>query len=314
MPLPPLRRRLGPLLRLLPAALLLLVLQRERPWAHAWPAVAPGVGATAVLAMVAVNFGVFIPLRTLRWRVALPSPPPFSTLYASLLEGLLASIALGFGSGDVVRAARLRRSTATSSPFAASYGATLAERGAEFLAIAGLLLLGFAVADLGAAGLAGAALIAGAYALTVLGGRRLLPRLSRWPRVQHALAAGLAASRPRPVATMVALSLAGWLSELCILMIGLHAFGLPATPRTALLVLLGIQVAIALPGPPANVGTFEAGVVAGLRLAGVPVETALLFALAYHLVMTVPVALAGAGVFVARGADGVSTKNERANG
>jgi uncharacterized membrane protein YbhN (UPF0104 family) len=312
-----LRPWLTRLLRLIPAALLLLVLLRERPWAQPWPHISPA----AVLAMVAINFAAFLPLRTWRWRVALSTPPAFTALYASLLEGLLASIALGFGSGDVVRAARVRG----AGGFSRSYGATIAERGAELLAIACLVLLGVAVAGLGWAGVTAATLIIAGYAATLIFGHRVLPRLRRWPRlarVASALEAGLAASQPGPVAAMVALSLAGWLSELAIIMIGLHAFGLPSTAGTALLALLGIQLAIALPGPPANVGTFEAGVVAGLRLAGVSVEKALLFGLGYHLVMTVPVALAGAAVFLGRGYSRsggkslptLSTKNERANG
>jgi uncharacterized membrane protein YbhN (UPF0104 family) len=220
-----------------------------------------------------------------------------------------------------VRAARVRG----AGGFSRSYGATIAERGAELLAIGCLVLLGVAVAGLGWAGVTAATLIIAGYAATLIFGHRVLPRLRRWPRlarVASALEAGLAASQPGPVAAMVALSLAGWLSELAIIMIGLHAFGLPSTAGTALLALLGIQLAIALPGPPANVGTFEAGVVAGLRLAGVSVEKALLFGLGYHLVMTVPVALAGAAVFLGRGYSRsggkslptLSTKNERANG
>jgi glycosyltransferase 2 family protein len=318
MAMTPLPRWLSLPLRLLPAALLVVVFLRERGSSTLWKQPWPQVSALALLAMVAINFAVFLPTRTWRWRAALPAPPSFATLYASLLEGLLASIALGFGSGDVVRAARLRG----AGGFSASYGATIAERGAELVAMALLLLLGVAVAGLGWPGLVAAAVILVAYVLTLTFGRRLAPRLARWPRLVNALEAGLAASRPRRVAAMVAFSLAGWLSELGIIMIGLHAFALPWSAGTALMALLGIQVAIALPGPPANVGTFEAGVVAGLRLCGVPVEQALLFGLFYHLVMTVPVALAGTAVFLFRGYSRsggrsratFSTKNERANG
>jgi uncharacterized membrane protein YbhN (UPF0104 family) len=283
-------------MRVVPLVLLALVIWREKPWTKPWPDIAP----TALLAMIAINFAVFLPLRTLRWRVALAAPPRFSALYASLLEGLLANIAIGFGSGDVVRAARLRG----SATFTADYGATMAERGAELVAIACLLLLGVAVAGLGWPGAAAAAACLAVYFGGLLFGQRLLPRLRRWPRLAAALGAGIEASTPGRVVGMTALSLGGWLSEACILMIGLRAFGLPSDAGTALLVLLGINVAIVIPGPPANFGTFEAGVVGGLGLAGVAVDRALVFGLGYHLLMTAPVALAGALVFAARGRRG----------
>jgi uncharacterized membrane protein YbhN (UPF0104 family) len=283
-------------MRIVPLVLLAVVVWREKPWTKPWPAIALG----PLAAMIAINFAVFLPLRTWRWRVALTAPPRFAALYASLLEGLLANIAIGFGSGDVVRAARLRgRAT-----FTADYGATMAERGAELVAIACLLLLGVAVAGLGWAGAGAAAACLSIYGAGLLFGRRLLPRLSRWPRLGAGLSAGIEASTPARVLAMTVLSLGGWLSEACILMIGLAAFGLPADPGTALLVLLGINVAIVVPGPPANFGTFEAGVVAGLGLSGVPVDQALVFGLGYHLLMTAPVALAGALVFAVRGRRG----------
>jgi uncharacterized membrane protein YbhN (UPF0104 family) len=280
-------------LRLLPAVLLAVVLYREKPWARAWPT----LSWTAVAAMCAINFGIYLPMKAWRWKVALAAPPRFSALYASMLEGLLVSTAVGFGSGDVVRSARLRG----AGSFTADYGATMAERGAELVAVAILLLLGGTVANLGWPAIAGALACLLVYALGLVFGRRLLPRLRRWPKVAAGVSAGLDASTPRRVIVMTLLSLAGWLSEVGILMIGLHAFGLPSSVATGLLVLLGINVAIVVPGPPANFGTFEAGVVAALGIAGVAVDPALLFGLGYHLIMTIPVALTGAVVFAVRG-------------
>jgi uncharacterized membrane protein YbhN (UPF0104 family) len=293
-PLPPRRRvHLAQWLRLLPALLLGAVLIREKPWAQNWPS----VSLVSILIMVGVNFAIFLPTRVWRWRIALTSPPRFISLYASLLEGLLANAAIGFGSGDVVRAARLRG----NATFTADYGATIAERGAELVAIACLLLFGVSVANLGWPGVAGACACLAVYAVGLVFGRQLLPRLKRWPRLADGLAAGISASTPRRVFGMTALSLLGWMSEIAILMVGLAAFNLPHTAGTALLVLLGINVAIVVPGPPANFGTFEAGVIAALRASGIPLDRALVFALGYHLIMSIPPALVGAIVFLARG-------------
>jgi uncharacterized membrane protein YbhN (UPF0104 family) len=290
---PPTKPRLTRWLRLLPAVLLAVVLYREKPWARQWPS----ISWTAIAEMCAINFAVYLPMKAWRWKVALSAPPRFAALYASLLEGLLVSTAVGFGSGDIVRSARLRG----TGNFTADYGATMAERGAELVAVAILLLLGGTIAHLGWPANVGALACLVVYALGLVFGRQLLPRLGRWPKLAAGISAGLDASTPRRVIGMTLLSLAGWLSEVGILMIGLHAFGLPDSAATALLVLLGINVAIVVPGPPANFGTFEAGVVAALGIAGVGVDRALLFGLGYHLIMTIPTALAGAVIFLARG-------------
>jgi uncharacterized membrane protein YbhN (UPF0104 family) len=293
---PPAKPGLARWLRLLPAVLLAVVLYREKPWARQWPS----ISWLAVAEMCAINFGIYLPMKAWRWKVALAAPPRFGALYASLLEGLLVSTAVGFGSGDIVRSARLRG----TANFTADYGATMAERGAELVAVAILLLLGGTIAHLGWPANLGALACLVVYAVGLAFGRQLLPRLGRWPKLAAGISAGLDASTPKRVIGMTLLSLAGWLSEVGILMIGLHAFGLPASAATALLVLLGINVAIVVPGPPANFGTFEAGVVAALGIAGVGVDRALLFGLGYHLIMTIPTALAGAAIFLARGRRG----------
>jgi uncharacterized membrane protein YbhN (UPF0104 family) len=281
-------------LRLLPLVLLALVFVRQKPWAATFTP----PSFTAGLVMIALNFGIYIPIKAWRWRMALTAPPRFTTLIASLLEGWLAGTAVGFGSADIVRVVRLR---GHAGAFAADYGAGIAERGAELLAMAVLLALGALVGDLGWLALAGAGAILASYTAVIVLGPRIAPLLRRWPRVATAIDAGLAASRPRVVAGMTLLSLAGWACEIVMLSVGLHAAGLPADAGTALLVLIGINVAIVVPGPPANLGTLEAGAVAALGLRGVKVEPAVMFAVGYHLILMVPVMIAGAAVFLARG-------------
>ena len=59
---------------------------------------------------------------------------------------------------------------------------------------------------------------------------------------------------------MAALSLLGWASEIVMLVLFQGAFHLEPSFRTALLTLVGINAAIAIPAVPGNFGTFEAGV------------------------------------------------------
>jgi len=286
-------RRARAILRVLPLALLGVVLWREKPWAVNLSTSAPWAVGAAIL----LNLAVFLPLKTARWRVALREPPPFRTVLAALLEGLLANAAIGFGSGDLVRAARLRPG---ERQLAVDYACTWAERGAEAMAFAVLIFVAALATRLGpfAIGLSGLAVAA--YFVLLDAGRFLVPRMARWPRGQNALASGLEASTPRRVAIMVVLSLLGWGSELGMLMLFQGAFHLPTSLRTALLTLVGINAAIAIPTLPGNFGTFEAGATMALVMCGAPRDVAVSYALIYHLTHVVPVAAIASVVYFVR--------------
>lgn len=287
------RARVVVVLRLLPLCLLAGVLWREKPWAVRVSPNAPW----AVTATILINLAVFLPIKAARWRLALVAPPPFRQVLAATVEGLLANAAIGFGSGDFVRAARLRRE---QGQLAVDYACTWAERGAEALAFAVLIFVAALTTKLGTVALGFSALAVTAYAALLAGGRFLVPRLGRWPRVQHALAAGIAASTPRRVAAMVALSLLGWSSELVMLVLFQGAFHLTPSFATALLTLIGINAAIAIPTLPGNFGTFEAGAVMALVMCGAPRDVAVSYALAYHLTHVIPVAVVATGVYLVR--------------
>ena len=280
--------------RLLPLPILALAIWKAKPWtadlSHAsWPLMA---------AALAINFFVYLPVRALRWRVALSSPPPMRQILFAMLEGFFVGAALGFGSADAVRSMRLRRQ---ASSFARDFGATMAERAAEIVALALLLALATALGSTGRWGYAlASAGIAGYIAILALG-RRLLPFVERWPRLATVLRATLETSTPGRAARLTLLALAGWMTEVIILMLSLAALGLPAQLGSAFLVLLSVNLAITVPGPPVNLGTFEAGVTAALMARGIGAAPALTFALAYHLLMTVPVILVGATIFLLRG-------------
>jgi uncharacterized membrane protein YbhN (UPF0104 family) len=280
-------------LRLAPLALLALVLWREKPWA-----VPMAEGARwAVAAAILLNLMVSLPVKAARWRVALTDPPPFPAVLAATLEGLLASAAIGFGSGDVVRSARLRE---RAGRMALDYACAWAERGAEVLALAVLVLVGALVTDLGTWAVVSALTAVAVYAAVIAAGHRFVPRLARWPRVQHAFSAGLQASTPRRVAAMVALSLLGWSCEVAMLVLFQGAFGLQASFGMALLTLVGINVAIAIPAAPGHFGTYEAGAAAALVLCGAPRDVAVSYAVSFHLSHVVPVAAVATAVYLYR--------------
>jgi uncharacterized membrane protein YbhN (UPF0104 family) len=285
-------RRWKRALRCLPLAFLAVVLWREKPWTVAFAASAPW----AVTASILLNLAVFLPLKAARWRIALREPPPFRQVLAATIEGLLANAAIGFGSGDLVRAARLRR----PGQLAADYASTWAERGAEVMALALLIFVTALVTNLGKLALLFSGLAATAYVALLAGGGLLVPRLGRWPRVQHAVSSGLEASTPRRVTAMAGLSLLGWASELVMLVLFQEAFHLIPSVRTAVLTLVGINAAIVIPSLPGNFGTFEAGATMALVMCGTPREVAVSYALTYHLSHVLPVATVATAVYLVR--------------
>ncbi len=288
------------------------MLWREKPWTVHLAASAPWAVAAAIL----LNLSVSVPLKAARWRLALIAPPPYRQVLAATVEGLLANAAIGFGSGDLIRAARLRppseqlpedrsddqppRRQLLSNQLAVDYGCTWAERGAEALALAILVFVTALLTSLGRLALGLSVLAMLGYGALLATGHSLVPRLGRWPRVERALSSGLQASTPRRVAAMAALSLLGWSSELVMLVLFQGAFHLEPSFRTALLTLVGINAAIAIPTLPGNFGTFEAGVTMALVMCGAPRDVAVSYALTYHLTHVIPVAVLATGVYLSR--------------
>jgi uncharacterized membrane protein YbhN (UPF0104 family) len=284
-------------LRCLPLVLLGIVLWREKPWTVPLSAGAPWALAASIL----INLVFFLPIKAARWRVALADPPPYRQVLAAMLEGLLANTAIGFGSGDLVRAARLRAHQGRAEgQLEIDYARTWAERGAEAFGLAILVFVAGLITDLGTWGLAASGLAAGAYVAVLGAGRFFAPTLVRWPRLQRVLLAGLQASTPRRVAAMAALSLLGWSIEIAMLVLFQSAFHLDPSFRTALLTLVGINAAIAIPTVPGNFGTFEAGATMALVMCGAPRDIAVAYAFTYHLSHVIPVAVVATAVFVYR--------------
>jgi uncharacterized membrane protein YbhN (UPF0104 family) len=286
-------RRLKSVARFLPLVLLAVVLWREKPWTiGVW-----GQVPYAMLVTVVLNFAVFLPMKAARWRVALNNPPPFRHVFAVTIEGLLANAAIGLGSGDLVRAARLRRE---QPQLAIDYASTWAEHGAEALALLILILVASRFVQLGTAVTVCTLLGMLIYGLLLLLGKRFVPCLKVYPRLQRALDSALCASTPRRVTLMMLLSLAGWASELLMLSAFFWAFRVPVEFHTVLLTLVGINAAIVIPAIPGNFGTFEAGATVAMVLCGVPRETAVMLALTYHLTHVIPVVIVATTVFLIR--------------
>ncbi len=77
-------------------------------------------------------------------------------------------------------------------------------------------------------------------------------------------------------------------------MIAMRAVGLNLPVAAAILVLLAVNLALALPfAPPGNLGTLEWGATLALLGFGVSKEQALAFGLVYHFLQILPIGLLG---------------------
>ena len=104
---------------------------------------------------------------------------------------------------------------------------------------------------------------------------------------------GRALHSPRALLLITLQSLAAWLSDATVFFLILHAVRVQIPIAGIFFVLLTLNLAIAAPSTPAQVGAFELGALAALRLLHVPEEQALAVALLYHLVQAIPVTLLG---------------------
>ncbi len=84
-----------------------------------------------------------------------------------------------------------------------------------------------------------------------------------------------------------------WLCDLGQVLLVLHALGIHVPIAAGLLILFTLNLTIAVPSTPAQVGALEVGAIVALELLHVPGEPALAFALLYHALQVVPLIIVG---------------------
>jgi uncharacterized membrane protein YbhN (UPF0104 family) len=94
-----------------------------------------------------------------------------------------------------------------------------------------------------------------------------------------------------PLFVSLAWVVAAWLLDLSTIALVMVSLGVPVQIEAVLLVLLIVNLAVAVPAAPGNLGTFELGAAFALTTMKVPSEKAAAAALLYHGVQIVPVLL-----------------------
>lgn len=106
--------------------------------------------------------------------------------------------------------------------------------------------------------------------------------------------AGMHAVRePKRLFGALALITLVWAVDMLSIVAVMHAVHVDISPSGALFVLFTLNLSIALPTTPANVGTLQLGALVATRLLGIPNEPGLAFALLYHAIQIIPLLVVG---------------------
>src|SRR6266436_2324620 len=257
-------------------------------------------GADLKLALAAALLVIpGIALQGLRWSSlvkglrSIPRPIPVAALYV----GQAASAFLPMRAGEAVRTELLARATGIGR--ATALGTVALDH-----SVNGVVM--FAFAALLPALLPVPRWIAAAVWLGTTGAIGLvltLLWLAKHPesvpssRIAHAVAharSGLMAARnPRAVAEAALFSALAWCLEICATLLALSAFHLPHDLPHAMGVIFGINLALAIPSPPAALGNFELGAGTALVAFGGDAGDAAAFAIGLHAVQLLPALVMG---------------------
>ncbi|HTO96740.1 MAG TPA: lysylphosphatidylglycerol synthase transmembrane domain-containing protein [Myxococcales bacterium] len=275
----------------------IVVFARQLDWgqvAGAFEGVNLGLAALATAIAVPC-----VALQGLRWSslVKAVRRVPRSTPVAAIYVGQAASALLPMRAGEAVRTEMLARATGMGR--ATALGTVALDHGVN-----GVVMFTFAAllpALLPVPGWAAAAAwtgMAGAIALVLV-----LLWLARHPeqapqgRIARAVArvrSGLAAARdPRAVFEAALFSALAWGVEIVLTLVALAAFHLPHDLPHAMGVLFGVNLALAIPSPPASLGSFELGAGTALVAFGGDAGHAAAFAIGLHAIQLLPALVMG---------------------
>ena len=98
---------------------------------------------------------------------------------------------------------------------------------------------------------------------------------------------------PKRLFASLAVLVLVWAVDLGMVLLSAYSVGISLSPVEGLLILFTLNLTIAVPSTPAQVGALEVGALAALRLLHVPDEPALAFALLYHVLQVIPLLIAG---------------------
>jgi uncharacterized membrane protein YbhN (UPF0104 family) len=222
-------------------------------------------------------------LRAGRYRALLPiteGRPAFVDVWSAVVVSAAANNVLPLRAGEVVRT---RETMAAGVALAPVVLAQVAEKIVE----AATLVLWAAPAITMEAGLARP--LASVVPLLVVGAAGFVWASRRFAKIG-----------PSQLASSAAWSLVADAVEIAVIAACLRGLGLRGDLATSVTVYAGVNLAIAIPSTPGNVGALEAGAALPLIALGAPHDMAAAFALIYRATQWLPATIAGALVLASR--------------
>jgi len=269
---------------------------------------------------VAIGYSNYL-FRSMRWGVLLQPICPRTSLrsrFAAMNIGFMATNIIPGRVGEVVRPYAISRMEPVS--VSGAFGSLVVERFLDSLTIAALLFVAIAApgfpenpvlrgVSLGV-WIRGVLLLLGALLLLMtfllVFPRPLVRGAERAARFLPEKAARLAVDvleafldglkvfqSPALLVKAVVWSVAIWLWQSLSFWVAFMAFGIHVGFDVALFVNATVALAVAVPAAPGFIGTFQAGVLAGLGVYGVPEAAAIALSLGFHVAAFIPVTLIG---------------------
>jgi len=274
-----------------------LVFARRLDWnqvSHAFQGVDLGLALLATLVCVPCTS-----LQGLRWASLVRGirRVPRSIPVAAIYVGQAASAFLPMRAGEAVRTELLAR--ATGMPRATALGTVALDHsvnGVVMFAFAALLPALLPVPRWMAVvvwlGMAGAVALVLTF-LWLAKHPESLPSGRIANSVARARSGLMAARNPRAVAQAAMFSAFAWSLEIVVTMLALSAFHLPHGLPQAMGVIFGVNLALAIPSPPASLGNFELGAGTALVAFGGDPGHAAAFAIGLHAIQLLPTLVMG---------------------
>lgn len=243
----------------------------------------PSLAAIAIVWLITVELA-----KTVRWRVLFgQGQPSFGVCLRALVAGQIANHLSPVRAGEAVRLGVL---AAQGGPLVQGTAALAAAKALDAVCLAAIagVVLGSAALRHGRLGLMAGALVAVGTVGLAVGAPRLRGRLERSAlakrfRLDSLILVGQGLRAPRVLAVVAATTALVWLFGLAANWAAIEAVGATATLDMAARVIVVGYLAGMLPAPPGRIGVYEAGVVAALTSAGMPLADAAAVGITLHV-------------------------------
>lgn len=256
-----------------------------------------------LIAVIVVNFGV-VALKAVRWQAMIQpvKKTSFVMVLKVLIIGFMANNLFPARFGELLRIHLLGRNESVNrTTSAATLVADRIIEGMTFLIIAFLLIFlhkspvwmkqGILITSIITLGFYAAAVVMTRKGMIKTWESRPDSKVARFLGQATEGLHALTHMKLMGLATMT--SLLSWIAQGVMIYFIQIAYGIQTPLWGIVLLLVAVNLAIAVPSAPSNIGTFEFACVLAYQYMGIDKSTALLLGITYHLLQVIPVTIVG---------------------